>query len=169
MHLLKYDNLHDRPQVKLLDEMTVRKTAQSSTSDLVEAVEKMCRILIAQPDPMIVPVYAFQIDKAPTGTGGYFEYHYDMLRLGMLSQEEKTLVDYLAYPNSIYASYIAQESEHYPALVVFMKEMLRQGRYNDRHSGNVLKDEDGHYLIIDLEGFMHYPPEDKANDWFRKE
>ena len=164
--MLKYDSLHGREQVKLLDERTVRKTAMSCGPHLVRCVERLCKILIAHPHPMIVPVYSFQIDEEPERASGDYTYSYDMLRLGMLNNDEKTLVSYLAYPNPCYDSYIERERKDYPSLVAFMEEMVRQDRYTDRHSGNVLKDEDGNYRIIDLEGFVRYPADTDANDWF---
>jgi hypothetical protein len=58
--------------------------------------------------------------------------------------------------------------KEYPDLAAFMDEVLRQGRYRDVHSGNFLKDEDGSYKIIDLEGFINTPLSRGDNDWITR-
>lgn len=167
--MIKYDSLYGRGAIQLLDEKTVRKTAITGLADIVQGVEGMCKHLIRHPDPMIVPVYDFQIDKAPNGnnTVGWYEYHYDMLRLGMLNEEERSLINLIDYTDQLNVIRVEHLRKNYPALSVFMDEVLQLGRYVDIHGGNFLKDEDEAYRIIDLEGFMHFPLTNPINDWFR--
>jgi hypothetical protein len=56
--------------------------------------------------------------------------------------------------------------KEYPKLMNFINTVFSQKRYTDIHSGNFMKDEDGEYRIIDLEGFSGGAPLNQPkNDW----
>jgi hypothetical protein len=54
----------------------------------------------------------------------------------------------------------------YPTLTAFLTKIIEQGKYWDIHAGNVLKDEDDNYRLIDLEGFIRTPLTHHKNEWF---
>jgi hypothetical protein len=175
--MIKYDDNIDGEyyHIKLVDDRTVRKEASLGTKESFELMEAIALHFINHPDPMVVPVYKWEVLGRPQKSNyGIFSYQYDMKRLGMLDENEKNLIYYMnmhklyggGYMNS--ASKVEYLSPQYPELYEFMKEVLALNRYTDCHGGNFLKDEDESYKIIDLEGFIRTPLNRKENDWFTK-
>src|SRR5579885_1526741 len=89
---MKYANrLPPGKGVKLLDDgVTIRKTAHCSEEKTLIFMEAIANHFIAYPDPMVVPVYSFEILKKSRNESIYT---YDMMRLGILSEAERDLID----------------------------------------------------------------------------
>jgi hypothetical protein len=80
----------------------------------------------------------------------------------MLDTEEKDLMAkligyYHPVPRDTVDPYFQRAWRENPKLVEFMNKVLADGYYTDLHNQNFLKDEEGNYRIIDLEGFRRYP------------
>jgi hypothetical protein len=165
---MKYDeNLESRNGIKIVNDRTVRKEAQFSTRESFEWIRKLVLHLIVSPNPMVVPVYRFEVmeetSEKDNPRWGTYKYAYEMMRLPMLSNEEKSLImrlirEYRPVTRDHDDVSIQRGWKEYPTLVEFMNRVLADGNYTDLHDGNFLKDEDGNYRIIDLEGFYKYPP-----------
>lgn len=179
--MIRYDeNLSERYGIKLLDHKTVLKEARLGTKESWECMQAIARHFMLKPDPMVVPIYSFELIEGPkdpnNSFGVNYTYQYTMKRLGMLNDGEKELIMDMKEV-SIYgaASYGKKSSERlvktkdeYPELFSFMEVVLSQKRYWDIHSGNFLRDEDESYKIIDLEGFIHTPLNREENNWLTR-
>jgi hypothetical protein len=115
---------------------------------------------------MVVPVFRFEVleevNEKRNPRWGVYKYAYEMRRLPMLDKDEKDLItrliaQYRPVTRDHVDPYIQRGWREYPALVEFMNQVLYDGFYTDLHNGNFLKDEEGNYRIIDLEGFSQYP------------
>ena len=157
--------------LEIIDDCVVRKTAQLSSKDGYDFLKQLVTKQIRNPDPSIVPVYKFRNIGFNRGT---YRYQYDMLRMGMISREEKDIINRAAYEwknkfniaNSDHPV-LGEARKTYPKLMLFLEEQTYLGRYWDLHSGNIMLDEDLNYRFIDLEGFIKYPLLDRKNDWIR--
>lgn len=162
--MFQYDETVDRLYgIELVNDMTIRKTAQFSHLPYFNWIQKLVNHLIANPDPMVVPVYRFEVlEDAPNAgrSWGSFKYAYEMMRLPKLSNDEKDALndiicnrwkDQEAHPA------VVRARREYPELYSFMMKVFDNGNYTDIHDGNFLKDQEGNYRIIDLEGFASYP------------
>jgi hypothetical protein len=156
--------------LKLIGYDVVRKYAQVSSKDAYDFIKTLAARQINRPDPTIVPVYKFRNIGFNRGT---YKYYYEMMRLGMISKEEKEIINCAGnecdcgrfnIANSNHAT-LVNGRKSYPSLVRFLEEITFQNRYWDLHSGNILIDEDRNYRLIDLEGFIKLPFKDKKNDW----
>lgn len=174
--MLKYDeNVESRFGIKLVNDQVVRKEYGFSDKESFNLVQRLCNHFINHPDPMVVPVLRFEVledSEKNNQRFGTFKYAYEMKRLFMLSHEEKDIIETCI--RSYFNSSLNKDNpdarvqlawKNNSKLVEFMKTVLEQGRYNDLHSGNFLKDENEDYKIIDLEGFMRYPANGQQNDW----
>lgn len=169
--MLKYNNNLPYGLQIVGDGFIIRKTAALNSKEGYDFLKLLISKQIKNPDPAIVPVYKFcniGFNK------GVYKYQYDMMRLGMLSKEEKDIISRASYEWDY--KYNLSESKHplmvsarkdYPKLMSFLEEQTSLGRYWDLHSGNIMLDEDLNYRFIDLEGFIKYPLHDKKNDWIR--
>ena len=165
--------------VKLLSDSVVRKTAACSRNDTMEFMSALINYFINHADPLVVPIYAFE--QLPKKYDMYY-YQYDMMRLGLLTPDERAFIEHVgsltdwrgkdAMNNldvcdpcgvSLY-----QNKEEYPELFDFLLTVVKQGRYFDIHSGNILMDNENNYLLIDLEGFQRTPLELYVNDWITR-
>lgn len=175
---MKYDpNIESRNGITLIDEHRVRKEAQLSTREGFDYTRAVVKHFIRKPDPMVVPVYTFEvIEETPEKESRYgtYIYAYEMMRLGMLSRDERAVID-VSYP--YYHNGIPVDVKHdilqmgwrsYPKLLKFLNVVFQQQRYSDIHSGNFMKDQDGDYRIIDLEGFNGSPLNQPKNDWITR-
>ncbi len=178
--MIKYDdNVENRYGIKLLDGKTIKKQAVLGTQETYEIMQSVCFYFMEHPDPMVVPIYSFELIEGPppgvTATYANHVYTYTMKRLAMLSEEEKSLISFhstIYYHGENYLLTTQQDeykevSAKYPELHKFMDEVRGLGRYTDIHDGNFLKDEDESYKIIDLEGFIRTPWGRSENDWLR--
>src|SRR5208282_244331 len=146
--------------ITLVNDRVVRKTAQLSTKQSFERFRAICHHFMVNPDPTVVPVYDFQCLETPKSIFGMYRYQYDMMRLGMLSDKEKILISHMnSYGRDRWEteSRIVEGRKNFSILYDFIATIKLQGRYLDLHEGNVLKDDQENYLLIDLEGF--YSPE----------
>jgi hypothetical protein len=176
---MKFDNnIESRYGIKLVDEFTVRKEAQLSTFESFEYIQAVVNHFINHPDPMVVPVYNFTViektDEKDSRYGRYV-YSYEMKRLGMLDEDERAVLDnaypyyHSGIPVDVKNPNLQRGWDQYPKLMKFINEVFAQKRYTDIHSGNFLKDEDGEYRIIDLEGYTGgVPLNQPKNDWITR-
>lgn len=156
----------------LEDNQTVRKTVQCSEEYTLLFMEALVNHFIRQPDPLVVPVYRFEVLEKSRYK---YCYSYDMQLLGMLSEEEKQFVDRvgdlydkhgadaLSIPYELYP-----EKRSLPQFFSYLKQVVELDRYHDLHSGNIMIDLDENYRIIDLEGFHYYTLNNSANDWITR-
>jgi hypothetical protein len=171
---MRYSNLNQYYQVKLIDEHTVRKTGRLSINHL-EMFSRLMEHFINKPDPMVVPTYSFGIDEMPEPNSrfGIFKYHYDMKRLGMLSPNEKVYIDVASDKRWVFSTTPERKSIYEktaisrPDLATFVSTVIEQDRYRDLHGGNIMKDEDESYKLIDLESFLNSPLDRPENEWMR--
>jgi hypothetical protein len=164
---MKYDdNVEARYGIKLVSDRVVRKEAQFSTRESFEWIRNLVLHMLANPNPMVVPVYRFEVmeetNEADNSRWGVYKYAYEMMRLPMLTNEEKSLITTLILGRKPVdrddpRPKIQDGWKEYPTLVEFMNRVLADGYYTDLHDNNFLKDEEGNYRIIDLEGFGSYP------------
>jgi hypothetical protein len=167
--MMNFEGLHQYYGLSLVDEAIVRKEASTSMRDSYLAIKMLCEHFIAHPDPLVVPVYAFQTLSEGVGDYGTFTYSYDMKRLGQISRDEKDLIsNFTDSYNSFGQATLSRIMKDYPRLMPFLEKVQEQDRYVDLHSGNVRVNEDGDYQLIDLEGFIIIPLVDKHNLWFTK-
>lgn len=165
--------------VQLISDGIIRKIERCSMEKSMIFMEALINHFIEWPDPMVVPVYNF---KVLSNKRNDYAYQYDMMRLGILTQEERNLIDHIGdlcdrrgmdafdepSPKEEYGTTLTQGEREFPQLFLFLKEVVRLNRYHDIHSGNILMDMDGDYRIIDLEGFLRTPLELPENDWISR-
>ncbi len=172
---MKYDpNIEGRYGIKLVDEHRVRKEANFSTRESFEYIQAVVNHFIKNPDPMVVPVYSFEVLQEPSDRYGIFIYAYEMMRLGMLDNYERDILEschayyHTGIPYDVRNDLLARGWREYPKLMKFMNVVFSQQRYTDIHSGNFMKDQEGEYRIIDLEGFNGPPLSEAKNDWITR-
>jgi hypothetical protein len=164
------------PGLRLVNDHVVRKTVHLTTREAFLFMQAVLKHFITYPDPMVVPVHRYDVIQATLdNVYGTFSYSYDMQRLGMLSENEKEIIEsayYLRHGLTPYAldheKTIQMGRKHYPNLVKFITRVLDEDRYRDTHCGNFLKDENQDYRIIDLEGYMRYPLDSPENQWIAR-
>lgn len=152
----------------------IRKNGLGSSYRFVEYVGAICKSLIKNPDPLVVPIYDFQeLGRTP---GGAFAYSYDMMALGVLRQSEKDIINtainrwdrtYLLPSKDRDHSILECWHENRP-LMRFLEKVFAENRYRDLHDGNIMIDLEENYRLIDIEGFLFYPLDDRALDWVRE-
>lgn len=158
--------------ITVISDRVIRKQAYTSTRSGFEAIEAVCRHFMRHPNPLVVPVYDFQAEHIPFSRWGAHRYHYDMMRMGILTEDEKHFIRRVADkwcwdnldPNR--ELYFNQFRGTNDKLLLFIKQILMEGRYNDFHIGNIMKDEDEQFRLVDLEGFgKDLTLTDPANAW----
>ena len=159
--MFKYDENVDRLYgIELVNDLTIRKTAQFSSRNYFEWIQKLCNHLIANPHPMVVPVYRFEVLDVPQDNSnwGSYKYAYEMMRLPKLSGEEKNALNItLSHRYRPDHPDLVPVKRDYLAMYKFMQQVCDEENYTDLHDGNFLKDQEGNYRIIDLEGFARFP------------
>jgi hypothetical protein len=151
--MIEYDDDID-PRISLLSGRVVSKRYAAYNKDYMVFMEALCKHLIKNPDPMIVPVYSFEVLMEPKNALEHWEYQYAMMRLGKLNHDEKMIISHLSsaryYPS---AENLNDSRGKYPKLVQFVDDVFLQDRHHDVHYGNLMKDEDENYRLVDLESF----------------
>lgn len=170
---LKYAEVPSYRGLSLETDSIVRKTWIVSTETYALNVCQLVNNFIHNPDSKIVPVYDWQyFGRADHG----YKYSYSMERMCSLSREEKTIIDVAGDSESRFAKdpmlLCAQEScedlaQENPDLIAFLLEVIKDGKYHDLHSGNIMLDLDGNYKLIDLEGFLSSNYNSVRNKWFQ--
>jgi hypothetical protein len=157
--------------ISLVSEGVVRKEALASTREYYDSVSAIVKHFMRHPDPMVVPVYDFQAVEIPASKYGAHRYYYDMMRMGLLSREEKQMIAEISNENWYHHQNFSVDRwmSSNAKLATFMKEVITLSRYHDLHNGNIMKDLDDNYRIIDLEGFQLMPLEQPANAWITRE
>lgn len=153
----------------------VRKTWIASSETYVLDVCQVVNHFILKPDPKVVPVYDWQyFGKAEHG----YKYSYSMERMCPLSREEKTIIDvagdfelkFVNDPMVLCAREACDDlARENLELIAFLVEVIKDGKYHDLHSGNIMLDLDGNYRLIDLEGFVSSNYNSVRNKWFKEE
>lgn len=170
---MEYDEIN-YPGIEVVENNRVRKESSFTTKENYVHTKAVIQHFIRNPDPLVVPVYSFEeIEATLDNRYGTFIYAYTMKRLFALDYCERRIIDEFHYWDSEVAKDAHQEWfqrgwREYPALMDYMNIVTRQRRYRDKHGGNFLKDENGDYRIIDLEGFSTYPLEQEINDWITR-
>lgn len=161
--------------ISVISDRVIRKQAYSSTRLGFETIQALCQHFMRQPHPSVVPIYDFQAEVVPESKWDAHRYHYDMMRMGALDQEEKWMISRVTdnwwrhHQEPDRERYFNQFRGAYNKLVDFLQQIMLEGRYLDLHNGNIMKDEDDQYRLIDLEGFSIFNPmTDPRNDWLRE-
>jgi hypothetical protein len=175
--MIKYTNIPSGSGLSLPNEHVVRKTHQTQRKATLAFLKALCNHLIKRPDPMIVPIYRF---RDLGFKKGHYHYCYDMMRCGIISIEERLIVDDVAAAQSLNrtnptnnfchdaSSTPEYAREQFPKLMSFLDEVVRLDRYNDLHGHNVMRNQDGDLCLIDLEGFAKtafVPLDSPENSW----
>ncbi len=164
--------------ITLINNNLIRKKAICHTKDVMEYIEYILKYFIKNRDKLVVPIYNYKIFKHDK----IYSYSYDMMRCGILTKSERNFIDSVgALLHSNYDSNenfdskfifsnknIFEKSEQHPELTTFLKTVIDQNLYYDYHSGNIMLNEDGQYVLIDLEGFIRYPIKDNKQIWLTK-
>jgi hypothetical protein len=153
--------------VELLDDNLVRKTGRIYEEKNYLLTKKVIEFFIKHPDPLVVPIYQFS--ELGRDKDKHYTYSYIMERCGILSADERALVDVVGdLWDNHGARACAQEDpallsykEKLPTLFEFLKTVVEQDRYMDLHSGNVMMLPGETYCLVDVEGFVR----NYSNDW----
>ena len=157
--------------LSLIGDSVVRKEAHYTRQESIDVLEKLAHYLIANPQPDIVPIYNFQ--RLPR-KGVAYRYQYDMMRLGLISDIEKDIINLMERGwrswNDLSHVIAGLPAYHvdYPGLIPFISKVIQEDRYHDIHGGNFMIDMEGNYRLIDIEGFIHNIEgfNDPRNKWF---
>lgn len=170
--MIQYPNLFNNLKYVGANQMIVRKTAQTSMRSNFDFMKTLCTHLINNPDPMIVPVYSFNILQ--NDHYACFKYSYDMMAMGTLSGDEKDVVNLVSNKVDYYGEITESDPniqncwKQQPELMSFLDKLVKQDRYFDLHDGNIMIDHEENYRVIDLEGFIQYSLSDPRNDWITR-
>jgi hypothetical protein len=143
-------------------------------------MDALLKHVIKYPEPLVVPVYDYRIletKESEIYALDEYIYSYDMMRCGILTVQERGFINTVAAEYSFNyidtfnksADKLEAGRKEFPRLYSFLKQVVEQDRYWDIHSGNVMMDEDGEYVLIDLEGFVRTPLELSQNNWISRE
>lgn len=161
--------------VELVDDNLIRKVVRTVDKEVYTFRKRIVKHFINYPDPLVVPVYSFQ--ELARDRDGHYVYAYIMERCGILTTEERALINTVGdlwdshyertcqQPDPVLLSY----KERMPVLFDWLKTVVEQNRYMDLHSGNVMMLPEETYCLVDLEGFVKWPLNDPTNDWISKE
>jgi hypothetical protein len=149
--------------LELIDDFTVKKMGRYSLIESIKQFEIIINHFINHPDPLVVPIYSYQYISG--NNKSFYIYSYTMKRLGLLSEEEKKIISLCIRSKLDTDKDFCRLKEEYSSLIHFMDQVLTQNRYVDLHNRNFLKDEEGNYKIIDIEGFLKYPVDYRNLDW----
>lgn len=156
--------------VELLENGNIRKIFHFNMERTFVFMDALVKHFIRNPDPMVVNVFNYTVIDN-------YSYSYDMERLGLLSAEEREIVDiagdwYDKHGSDAYEFLLNDVKIQFQGnekLLNFLKLVIEQNRYHDLHSGNVMMDINGDYKLIDLEGFLKTPLSLKENDWITRD
>lgn len=157
--MIKYP--HNLPTLlKYVKQDRIRKTGYTSLQSTVDFVQNLCQSLIEKPDPLIVPIYAFKY-KGYNSNNGYHSYTYDMMALGIISEQEKNIINHVSdrwdrwkeIPSKTREQRTLDGWINHRPLMQFLDKVIKDNKYYDLHSGNIMIDLDENYRLIDLEGF----------------
>jgi hypothetical protein len=160
--------------VQVLNDTTIRKTTNFVLDRTFQFMDAVIKHFIHNPDPLVVPIYSYRVLSNKKDNNSY---QYDMMRLGLLSKEERVLVDLASvYADRYSIGYWSKAGkdfylkfQQHSKLAAFLEVVSSQGRYHDLHCGNVMMDMDGDYRLIDIEGFCNNPLELNDNDWITRD
>lgn len=158
--------------VELLSNGMIRKKVTVYRPDTVILMGDLIRHFEDHPDKKVVRHTNFSFYQVSNKHySSKYTYQYDMMRCGLLSVEERALVnlvgDNYVGKRFLDPSIFTENRKEFPKLCDFLQEVVSEGRYWDLHSGNIMLDEDWNYVIIDLEGFIVGSLGHPDNNWFR--
>lgn len=163
--------------IKLISEYVVRKTARVNSINDRNAIKKIVKWSTSKFNSIAVPAYNF---KELRDHGGFYEYSYDMPRMGKLNKEQKQIIKFISRcldenwdrtsrnpfnPDELSKSeteFMDDAWNNHRDLMTFILSVYKDKVYHDFHEGNVMVLPDtGLPLLIDLEGFL--PPNANIN------
>lgn len=153
---MKFNRLPKDHGLQLVNQFSVRKTSfvnKFYLNQLKEFIEP----LVGMPRNDIVPVYNFSFNPE-IDSNNLYEYSYRMQRLYPLTSKEEEIVDSsvvnLGTEWEDKCGIMVFAKKNNPTLYNFLSRVLLNLKYKDMHGGNVMKNKEGVYLTIDLEGFI---------------
>jgi hypothetical protein len=155
---LEFGDLPSHRGLCLIDQFSVRKTA-TLHGERFRKFNSFMKDLVGSYRDDIVPIFDFKIiDCQPGGDDEIYKYSYDMMRLYPLCDDEKDIID-ACYNNlgTVWeneSKTLLMGKDLYPSLVRFLRRALFELKYKDMTVDNVMKNEDGIYFLIDIEGFF---------------
>lgn len=147
--------------ISYIGDTVVRKEATCSRLEKLLFMKRLLKHLIKNPDPTIVPVFRFEdlgfYDEA-------YHYTYDMQRLNPLSHFELKIITKVSdcwrgygwLPSSNGSEMALEGWTHHPKLMQFLENVAIDNRYTDLHEGNIMRDQDDNFRLIDIEAFYPY-------------
>lgn len=156
--------------VEILDNGNIRKTIANRNLDWMEFMSALLKHFTKYPEPYVVPIYDYKILSSSS-------YQYDMMRCGLLTDDERALISIVGDLHDRYKIAACQVTHDLdlleykkkcPKLFQFLQMIVEQDRYWDIHSGNILLNEDGEYCLIDLEGYIKLPLLKAVNNWITR-
>ncbi len=149
-------------QITLVDDKTVMKTDRCSNLVELNLIEDIIKFFEDGHDDSVVSAHSFQ-------NLGNNKYSYKMDLLFPLEDEEESFIDHVTeemshkginiFSNDILKSYqydiLIKYMQKHTALTAFLKRVLMEGRYLDLHAGNVMKNSNGDFKLIDIESFVY--------------
>jgi hypothetical protein len=147
--------------LEIISDSVVRKTPRASCYETVFFMKTLCEHLINHPDPLVVPIYNFS-SSSKRNVDGTFEYSYDMMRLGMLSKEDK---NFIRSRDKLTGGNVDVPVKPNNKLKRFIDIVSDKDDYWDLHCENVLIDLEEEYKLIDIEGFFRYKI---GNNWIKQ-
>jgi len=156
--------------IKLISEFEVRKTARVHSISVRKDMAKVVEWSSSKFNTIAVPAYNF---KELRDYGGFFEYSYDMPRMGRINKEHKEIIQFIVdrqhdewgrplknpfNPNCLNEKetlFMNNAWENHRDLMTFLLDVHEDNKYGDLHEGNVMILPDtGDFALIDLEGFI---------------
>lgn len=154
-----FDNsLYNAHGIELIKNDIVRKTVRFSSFYDFTKIKRICSFLTEYPSDMIVPIYSFTALK-----NNSYGYSYDMKRLFKLSDDESIIIEDVSNiwfdlgrcPIKISDYYNKKIINDNQKLINFLQNIVNHSKYRDLHSGNIMKDENSNFKLIDIEGFLY--------------
>ena len=139
--------------IKLISEYVIRKTARVNSINDRNAIKKIVKWSTSKFNSIAVPAYNF---KELRDHGGFYEYSYDMPRMGKLNKDEKYIVKFISDnlnpgfdqtyrnvfdPNSLSekeTKFMDESWNNYRDLLLFCSSVIKDDKYHDFHEGNVM-------------------------------
>lgn len=168
--MIKYSTrLPPGKSVFLLDNGNVLKTSRFTMNRTFHFMDALLKHLIINPDHLVVPIINYTVIDNKT-------YSYEMERLGILDNKERYFINKLGglvdlYGKDAWQIYIEELGSLHnalPKLGQFLKTVIEQDRYHDLHSGNVMRDTECNYRLVDIEGFLNTPLSLPDNNWITR-
>jgi len=156
--------------IKLISEYVVRKTARVDSISARNDMAKIVKWSSSKFNSIAVPAFNF---KELRDYGGFYEYSYDMPRMGKLNKDQKNIIKFISdnvnpkfdssYRNIFNPNILTEKEkqlmdewwDNHRDLMLFCLSIIKENKYHDFHEGNVMVYPDTEeFRLIDLEGFI---------------